>query len=241
MPVPIEEEPSEGRSSSASASDGEPPRPPASTNYFAPPFYGRPGAPLRPSPSITSLLIPSRPTTPDASDAEDKTPPSTDRRPPQVPTYEYYGFVLYLFSSLTFGVYLLWSYLPSPFLHALGIEYYPNRWWSLAVPAWVVMALVYIFVALGSYNVGYLTPSVGSVETVVDDAGFVAVLDGKGRKRRGGGRKKVDYREVWGHGTDGVMDVPLGGVCEILHGGPEPEEEEDAEEGKSWLLRVLEL
>lgn len=239
MPVAIEEEPSEGLSSSSSVSDNESPRPPAPTNYFAPPFYGRPGTSLPPSPSITSLLIPSRPTTPDLSDAEDEAPPSTDRKAPQVPTYEYYGFVLYLFSSLTFGVYLLWSYLPSPFLHALGIEYYPNRWWSLAVPAWVVIALVYIFVALGSYNVGYLTPSVGSVETVVDDAGFVAVLDGKGRRR--GGRKKVDYREAWGHGTDGVMDVPLGGVCEILHGGEELEEEEDTEDGRSWFWRLLEL
>lgn len=89
-------------------------------NAFAPPFYNRPPTPLPPSPSLTSLLRPpfstttSRPTTPDTSDAE--TPNDTEaavaksarnattvpRASPKVPTYEYYGFVLYLASSLAF-------------------------------------------------------------------------------------------------------------------------------------------
>ena len=90
-------------------------------NAFAPPFYNRPPTPLPPSPSLTSLLRPSfstttsRPTTPDSS--ENDTPNDTEaavaksartattvpRASPKVPTYEYYGFVLYLLSSLVFG------------------------------------------------------------------------------------------------------------------------------------------
>lgn len=89
-------------------------------NAFAPPFYNRPPTPLPPSPSLTSLLRPpfstttSRPTTPDTSDGE--TPNDTEaavaksariattvpRASPKVPTYEYYGFVLYLTSSFAF-------------------------------------------------------------------------------------------------------------------------------------------
>lgn len=89
-------------------------------NSFAPPFYNRPPTPLPPSPSLTSLLRPSfstttsRPTTPDSS--ENDTPNDTEaavaksartattvpRASPKVPTYEYYGFVLYLMSSLAF-------------------------------------------------------------------------------------------------------------------------------------------
>ena len=89
-------------------------------NAFAPPFYNRPPTPLPPSPSLTSLLRPtfsttnSRPTTPDSS--ENDTPNDTEaavaksartattvpRASPKVPTYEYYGFVLYLMSSLVF-------------------------------------------------------------------------------------------------------------------------------------------
>lgn len=94
-----------------------------SANAFAPPFYNRPPTPLPPSPSLTSLLRPpfstttSRPTTPDSSDVE--TPNDTEaavaksarrattvpRASPKVPTYEYYGFVLYLASSLAFCQY----------------------------------------------------------------------------------------------------------------------------------------
>ncbi|KAI0126412.1 PIG-P-domain-containing protein [Xylariales sp. AK1849] len=217
---------SDDHNSSGSSSDGEettPQRPPLSQNFFAPPFYGRPPTPLPPSPSLTSLLRPSRPTTPDASDDELEPVP---RASPKVPTYEYYGFVLYLFSSLTFLIYLLWAYLPSPFLHALGIFYYPNRWWALAVPAFLVMLIVYIYIALASYNTEYLTVPLGSLETVVDDAGKVACIDSKGRirpgeakRQMGGGKaRELDWKGVWNVGTDAVMDVPLAGVNEVLYG-----------------------
>ena len=179
------------------------------------------------------------------------------RASPQVPTYEYYGFTLYLVSSLVFVVYLLWSFLPSPFLHSLGIYYYPNRWWALAIPAWTVMFMVYIYVALASYNTGYLTLPMGSVECLVDEAANVAVVDSRGRlvrdekpswradspdRSRSGAAKSgkgkhgglhsrqasqskgigldhdVDWRDLWMEGTDAVMDIPIGGVCEILYG-----------------------
>ena len=91
-----------------------------SANAFAPPFYNRPPTPLPPSPSFTSLLRPSfsattsRPTTPDSSDIETpndteaavaksaRTATTVPRASPKVPTYEYYGFVLYLVSFLVF-------------------------------------------------------------------------------------------------------------------------------------------
>lgn len=163
---------------------------------FGPPYYGRPPTPLPPSPSLTSLLRPSRPTTPDASDDEGlNSAEPVPRASPKVPTYEYYGFVLYLFSSLVFLIYLLWSYLPSPFLHVLGIYYYPNRWWSLAIPSFLVMLLVYIFVALALYNTEYLTLPLNNLETIVDDAGKIAVVDGKGRIVTSEERRKNLERE----------------------------------------------
>ncbi|KIX99445.1 uncharacterized protein Z520_05021 [Fonsecaea multimorphosa CBS 102226] len=205
--------PREGLHTSQSTTALPPPPPPP----LYPPFYNRPPTPLPPSPSLTSLLRPpsllnrstasTRPTTPDSSDAE--TPNDTEaavahsaRRAhpvpptsPKVPTYEYYGFVLYLASTLAFLIYILWSYLPSPFLHALGITYYPNRWWSLAIPAWIVMLLIFIYVALLSYNVEYLTLPLTSLECMVDDAANVAILDGSGRIRKGGSKRLVKELE----------------------------------------------
>ncbi|TKA80001.1 hypothetical protein B0A55_02082 [Friedmanniomyces simplex] len=239
---------------------------------------------LRPNFSTTT----SRPTTPDPSSDEGgphtrslggttgtQTPNSGNtltsaaalaqqtipRASPKVPTYEYYGFTLYLTSSLAFIVYLLWSYLPSPFLHQLGIYYYPNRWWALAIPAWTVMLVVYIYVALACYNTGYLTLKMADVGCLVDEAANVAVVDAqgkiirqerpswevvgekekhagkKGRGKNGGHSRRgslgkvqvhqeLDWRALWNEGTDAVMDIPIGGVCEILYGQAEDEEDE---------------
>ncbi|KAI9814069.1 MAG: hypothetical protein M1827_003533 [Pycnora praestabilis] len=225
-------------------------------NAFAPPYYNRPPTPLPASPSLTSLLRPpfstttSRPSTPDSSDNE--TPNDTEavvaksariattvpRASPKVPTYEYYGFVLYLLSSLAFLMYLLWSYLPRPFLHQLGIYYYPNRWWSLAIPSSLVMTIIYIYVALASYNTEYLTLPMSSIENMVDEAANLALIDRNGKIIKGGSEGKrgvtavgygsteigniesetVDWNALWSAGTDAVMDVPVGGVCEILYG-----------------------
>ncbi|KAL8759698.1 MAG: hypothetical protein Q9199_000570 [Rusavskia elegans] len=211
-----------------------------SANAFAPPFYNKPPTPLPPSPSLTSLLRPSfsattsRPTTPDSS--ENDTPNDTEaavaksariattvpRASPKVPTYEYYGFVLYLMSSSAFVVYLLWSYLPSHFLHQLGIHYYPNRWWSLAIPSFLVMTLVYIYVALAAYNTEYLTLPMNSIENIVDDAANIATLDRQRDTRFGPlGALEADeppWASIWDEGTDAVMDIPVGGVCQVLYG-----------------------
>lgn len=180
---------------------------------------------------------------------------------PKVPTYEYYGFTLYLTSSLAFLIYLLWSYLPSPFLHQLGIYYYPNRWWSLAIPAWLVMLVVWIFVALASVNTGRLTLPMKEVGCLIDDAACIAVVDAEGKIVRGDRSwvsaesankrdqstnrqsthstnrqnraekrtasnkymeraaevKQLDWRTLWNEYTDAVLDVPIGGVCEVLY------------------------
>jgi len=248
-----------------------------SPSQLFPPFYGRPTTPLPPSPSLTSLLRPpfsahtSHHTTPESSDVESQggaasgstaglvensahTATTVLRASPKVPTYEYYGFALYLASSFGFLMYLLWAFLPSPFLHQLGIYYYPNRWWALAVPAWLVMNIMYIYVALASFNTGYLTLPMESIENMVDDAAHVAIVDRDGNiirpkkfsrfatqpKHHTGGKhsrqnssgtmgrttaiqspftgKDADWTSMWAEGTDAVMDIPIGGVCEILYG-----------------------
>jgi phosphatidylinositol glycan class P protein len=247
---------------------------PSSSSQLFPPFYNRPPTPLPPSPSLTSLLRPpfsthaSRHTTPESSDVESATggangggsataasveksaeqaAASVPRASPKIPTYEYYGFALYFVSSASFLVYLLWAYLPSPFLHQLGIHYYPDRWWALAVPAWLVALLVYVYVALASYNAGCLTLPMQSIENLVDETGQIAVVDRRGRiirpqkasrfrlpaARRGRrGRRSSeaqrspmesfgrdpDLRGIWDDGTAAVMDIPVGAVCELLYG-----------------------
>jgi hypothetical protein len=108
-----------------------------------------------------------------------------------------------------------------------------------------------------------LTLPVNGIETVVDEAAQVAVVDSRGKIRddrvrraeEAGVRRKerhghghgmrdrgrdgkdarftsaqgVNWREIWSHGTDAVMDVPLAGVCEVLYGeGRQRDEEEES-------------
>lgn len=109
------------------------------------------------------------------------------------------------------------------------------------------MSLVYIYIALASYNTGYLTLPMNSIENIVDEVANVSVIDGKGRRRPGGSAKmkpgaasyqimgpqkrKVDWKHIWSEGTDAVMDVPVGGVCEVLYG--QEKDEDDLGESSS--------
>ncbi|KAI4091879.1 MAG: hypothetical protein LQ348_005095 [Seirophora lacunosa] len=167
-----------------------------SANAFAPPFYNKPPTPLPPSPSLTSLLRPSfstttsRPTTPDSS--ENDTPNDTEaavaksariattvpRASPKVPTYEYYGFVLYLMSFLVF--------------------------------------------ALAAYNTEYLTLPMDSIENLVDEAANIAIIDHRSSAEADSLDRSTashgEWAPLWSEGTDAVMDIPIGGVCEVLYG-----------------------
>lgn len=182
--------------------------------------------------------------------------PTVPRAAPKVPTYEYYGFALYLGSSAAFLMYILWAYVPAPMLHMMGIYYYPNRWWALAIPCWLIVLIIYIYVALASYNTSYLTLPLDSIENLVDECAQVAVVDSKTGKivrdpvlvtdklhERDKGKStrrsappsrrhsfsayqfdatdEADWKDLWSTGTDAVMDVPIGGVCEILYGSGE--------------------
>ncbi|KAJ2721887.1 hypothetical protein GGI07_003678 [Coemansia sp. Benny D115] len=85
----------------------------------------------------------------------------------KTPTFEYYGFVIYLVSLVSFVLYLMWAYLPDSVLGAVGITYYPDRYWALALPAWwlTVVAFAYLFnMAANMYN----TPLLNSMDNIVD-------------------------------------------------------------------------
>jgi len=159
------------------------------------------------------------------------------------------------------------------------------------------MVVVYIFVALASYNTGYLTLGMRDLGCLVDEKAMMAVVNEKGRivrqrgrvggsavkevvaavnataangskmesgsgiKSKGHGRRisthlemkqqigawakgeavghgsnkakaqsELDWKSLWNEGTDAVMDVPLGGVCEILYGSERERVDSDEDE-----------
>jgi phosphatidylinositol glycan class P protein len=42
-----------------------------------------------------------------------------------------------------FALYLAWAYTPEAMLHALGVTYYPDKYWAAAGPVWMCAAGLY--------------------------------------------------------------------------------------------------
>ncbi|KAG9066354.1 Vacuolar protein sorting-associated protein 8 [Linnemannia hyalina] len=98
----------------------------------------------------------------------------------KTPTYEYYGFVLYLVSGITYGtfealdivlarnlatpMYLGWAYLPKEILDSMGITYYPSKYVS---PAAISLAYVVVKPNKNEHANPFLT--MNSASSLTDD------------------------------------------------------------------------
>ncbi|XP_011625766.1 phosphatidylinositol N-acetylglucosaminyltransferase subunit P [Amborella trichopoda] len=81
---------------------------------------------------------------------------------------EVYGFVGSITTVVATVVFLAWAYIPEPCLHFLGVTYYPNKYWALAVPAYglvIVVSLMGFYVGLNFM----ITPPPTSVSTIFDE------------------------------------------------------------------------
>jgi len=63
---------------------------------------------------------------------------------------EFHGFVAWASTSVLFFTYVLWALLPDEWLVALGVEWYPNREWSLLIPAWSIIVIILTYITYWS-------------------------------------------------------------------------------------------
>lgn len=96
-------------------------------------------------------------------DAVQTTGPKQGAKPTEV-----YGFVGAISTLVGFTVFLIWAYLPEPWLHTMGITYYPNRYWAMAIPAYVLVAILFVVSFYASLN--YMaTPPPHSLNSLFDE------------------------------------------------------------------------
>uniref|UniRef100_A0ACD5VJQ1 Uncharacterized protein n=1 Tax=Avena sativa TaxID=4498 RepID=A0ACD5VJQ1_AVESA len=81
---------------------------------------------------------------------------------------EVYGFVGSITTVIATAVYLVWAYTPEPWLHSLGITYYPTKYWAVAVPAFVMVAVPLSMLAYMGSNF-LATPPPTSFATIFDE------------------------------------------------------------------------
>ncbi|CAI0440103.1 unnamed protein product [Linum tenue] len=91
---------------------------------------------------------------------------------------EVYGFVGSITTIVATVIFLAWAYVPEPWLHSIGISYYPNRYWALALPTYGMVAIV---LALAFYiGLNFIsTPSTTSMSMVFDEVTREATDDVK--------------------------------------------------------------
>ncbi|WVZ55031.1 hypothetical protein U9M48_005749 [Paspalum notatum var. saurae] len=81
---------------------------------------------------------------------------------------EVYGFVGSITTVITTTVYLAWAYTPEPVLRSLGITYYPSKYWALAVPSFVIVAVALSMAIYMGLNF-VATPPPTSFSTIFDE------------------------------------------------------------------------
>ncbi|KHJ40836.1 UTP--glucose-1-phosphate uridylyltransferase [Trichuris suis] len=77
---------------------------------------------------------------------------SEDRSPAPRPDRAIYGFVLLLGSTACMVIYLLWAFVPEQWLHGIGLTYWPDKYWALAIPSYAITSFfLYELFLLGYY------------------------------------------------------------------------------------------
>jgi len=79
-----------------------------------------------------------------------------------------YGFVLYLSAWVCLAVYLTWAYIPDSWLHAVGLTYWPQKYWAVAAPIYLTVALIFAIFLYVALNLT-ITPAFDSRYTITDE------------------------------------------------------------------------
>ncbi|KAK6204367.1 PIG-P-domain-containing protein [Scheffersomyces amazonensis] len=126
---------------------------------------------------------------------------------------EYKGFFVYVISSIALAIWIAWTILPERILeNYLSIYYYPDKYWSLALPSYSLMLMVFIYVGLALYNTEVKTLPLDDIRNFVDEysSNPGSNLDNSEAMIQA----SIDYIHK---APSGVWDLPITLVNEVLY------------------------
>lgn len=111
--------------------------------------------------------------------------------PAPTPSRAVYGFLLFLLSNSCLVVYLVWALVPDSILYSLGLHFFPQKYWAVAVPL-VLSSLFFVFLFVLYPGLGLLnTPHVHDLRNITDKHLFspdkhVITAESRGTVKEGG-------------------------------------------------------
>lgn len=92
-----------------------------------------------------------------------------EHTPAPTPARSIYGFVMYLSFKTVFVIYLGWALIPDKWLNTMNIYYYPQKYWAVAVPIQLLVAVtLFAFFIYPGLNLA-MTPGVDDMRTITDN------------------------------------------------------------------------
>ncbi|SNX84706.1 uncharacterized protein MEPE_03415 [Melanopsichium pennsylvanicum] len=125
-------------------------------------------------------------------------------------TGEYYGFALFVFSTVLWIGWIAWALTPDEWLESVGIAWYPNREWAFLIPAWslfAVLAVYAVFIGLNNWK----TPELDEISNVTDRAQNVYTVSLDDEKHLFEDQHKLE------HSLHDIYDLPPTYVSRQMH------------------------
>lgn len=79
-----------------------------------------------------------------------------------------YGFVAWIATHICILLFLVWAYIPEGVLADLGITWYPDKYWAVALPCYSLVSLLAVLFVHWSRTMMYLPP-LESLSSIVDE------------------------------------------------------------------------
>lgn len=99
------------------------------------------------------------------------------------PSRAIYGFALFLCSWLILPLYIIWAFVPTPWLEILHITYIPAKYWAIAIPLLFPTTVTAFVLLIFSINLIRFHGIFDNVEVVEYDFGEPSTVEGLDLKK----------------------------------------------------------